>query len=308
MGIKIIDFSPPGKAEEVKESITIPGRLTDLTKITGRYKDHKSALKFAVFGAKTHRDILDWLSGSGRLIFSSEPDKYYNAYMTDAVSASRICDDVTEFSINVMFKPFAYSVLNPEINFSTTYTEIQNNGTEYAEPVIKLKIRTEEAPILKGDVNFDGVVDASDAALVSNEYANIAAGGTPTFTDAQREAADMDGDGVVDAWDAGKILEIYANNQTGNGTSSTPIEKQVQIITNGETLTLGLPGAVVRSGFEVTIDSENNVIYYTNANGQKINILQHSIGDFPLLHTGKNYIKYAGNVDSAKITVNERWK
>lgn len=309
MGIKIIDFSPPGKAEEVTENISIPGRIKDLIKSTGRYKNHNSKLKFAVFGTRTYRTVLDWLSGSGRLIFSGEPNKYYNVYMNGAVSESRICDDVIELTVNVVFEPFAYAVSNPELVFTTSYTEIPNNGTEYAEPVIKLKIRAESAPILKGDVNFDGVIDATDASLVRAEYANISAGGTPTFTDAQREAADMDGDGIVDSWDAGKIMEIYVNNQTsGNSTSSTPIEKQVQIVTNGETLTIGLPSAVVRSGLEVTIDSENNVIYYTDAGGKKVNILQLSSGDFPLLHTGKNYIKYIGNIDLAEITVNERWK
>lgn len=309
MNIRIIDFSPPGKAEEVTETISIPGRSKDLIKITGRHKNHSSNLKFAVFGRKSYRAVLDWLSGSGRLIFSSEPDKYYNVYMTGAVAESRISDDVSELSVSVVFEPFAYSVSNPEIAFTASYTSIPNNGTEYSEPVIKLKISAESAPILKGDVNFDGTIDATDASLVMSEYTNIATGGTPTFTDAQREAADMDGDGFVDMWDAGKIMEIYANNQTsGNSTSSAPIEKQVQIVTNGETLTIGLPGAVVRSSLEVTIDSENNVIYYTDASGKKINILQHSSGDFPLLHTGKNYIKYIGNIDLAEITVNERWK
>ena len=57
-----------------------------------------------------------------------------------------------------------------------------------------------------------------------------------------------------------------------------------------------------------TADSANRVLYYTNADGKKVNILQLSSGRFPLLlHTGTNYAKYNGDVTNVNITVNERW-
>ncbi len=73
-----------------------------------------------------------------------------------------------------------------------------------------------EAPdILLGDVDNDGAVNASDASRVLAEYAIIATGDTPTFTELQKKAADVNCDNAIDATDASSILGYYAFIATG---------------------------------------------------------------------------------------------
>lgn len=307
MKLKIVEFSPPGKAEEKTDVITVPGKPTGITNRLGQYENVKKSAAFVLFDRSLYRPVLEWLSGSGQLIFSDEDDKYYIVHMTGEAEASRICDGVLEFEIKVVFEPFAYSINNAPISLSKSYTEIPNNGTIYSAPVITFDAIASEAPILKGDVDFDGVVDATDASAVSAEYNRILSGEEPQFSDLQNEAADMNDDGEINQQDVVLILNDYAQSQTDD-SYSVVAEKYIKIDVNGEELIVGLPSAAVRSGYPVTIDCSVPLIYYTTSDGKKVNIMQYSKGDFPLLKTGTNYVKYSGDVENVKISVNERWK
>lgn len=67
---------------------------------------------------------------------------------------------------------------------------------------------------LAGDVNNDGVVDASDASDVLTEYAGTSTGSPVMFTKKQLITGDMNMDGFVDSTDASQILTVYAENST----------------------------------------------------------------------------------------------
>lgn len=66
-----------------------------------------------------------------------------------------------------------------------------------------------------GDVDDDGNIDITDAALVLTEYAGVAAGLEPQFSKSQLLAADINENGSADLEDATKILEYYANKSAG---------------------------------------------------------------------------------------------
>ncbi len=66
-----------------------------------------------------------------------------------------------------------------------------------------------------GDPNADGSIDAKDASFILSEYALLSTGGAPTFTAAQKQAADVNCDGKTDPKDASKILGYYAYLSTG---------------------------------------------------------------------------------------------
>ena len=68
---------------------------------------------------------------------------------------------------------------------------------------------------LLGDVDDDGAVNSSDASLVLREYALIATGEAPAFSESQKIAADVNADSVVDSSDASTILAYYAYTATG---------------------------------------------------------------------------------------------
>ena len=80
------------------------------------------------------------------------------------------------------------------------------------EPVTEPPV-SEETP---GDVNRDGLIDASDASEVLLEYARIATGAEPALS---KYLADVNGDGRVDSADASLILAYYTNNAVGEEIS-----------------------------------------------------------------------------------------
>lgn len=67
----------------------------------------------------------------------------------------------------------------------------------------------------KGDINGDGTVDSSDAAVVLIDYSLTSTGKGSALTDAQKSAADIDKDGKIDASDASFILRFYSYVSTG---------------------------------------------------------------------------------------------
>lgn len=70
--------------------------------------------------------------------------------------------------------------------------------------------------IILGDIDDNGIIDASDASFVLGVYAAIQAGKEVNLTDEQLEAADVDGNDVINASDASTILGYYSYTQTGN--------------------------------------------------------------------------------------------
>lgn len=61
----------------------------------------------------------------------------------------------------------------------------------------------------KGDVNSDGIIDATDASLILSEYADSSVNSRP-FLNINENLADFNNDGVVDAIDASAVLTEYA--------------------------------------------------------------------------------------------------
>lgn len=295
----------PTWAETLNETI-IPGLSTPTYQPSGNYASKSLQLSAVITDTSKIDEIYSKLNGSGKLVLSTDTEKFMNATVNELIPKS-VAFSVAEIPINFICKPFAYAVAENLIDIKsyTSYNSIINNGTVYSEPIITFKPIISAVTVLKGDVNFDGKVDAVDASMVMNEYTNVQNGGTPTFTDAQKSAADINGDGRIDATDAAAILQIYTETQSSSINENPSV--QVKIYVNGEVLLVGLPSAVVANGYEVTIDSSLQLIYYTNADGKNVNIMQYSYGDLPLLHTGKNYIKYNGDVSEIYIKTNERW-
>lgn len=65
----------------------------------------------------------------------------------------------------------------------------------------------------KGDVNCDGLIDASDASLVLSAYVAIQSGSEHYVNE---DLSDYNSDGNIDASDASLILRYYSDIQTGN--------------------------------------------------------------------------------------------
>ena len=83
-------------------------------------------------------------------------------------------------------------------------------GTKLQEPfaVLELSVGSGNA-VMKGDVNEDGDINATDAAMV---YAIVRNSYKKPLTDTQRAAADIDGDGEITASDAARIYAYCRGN------------------------------------------------------------------------------------------------
>lgn len=57
----------------------------------------------------------------------------------------------------------------------------------------------------------------------------------------------------------------------------------------------------------IFIDCEEQIVYFQRPEGTLHTCMQYTTGDFPLLHTGENYISYSGAVKDFKINVKERF-
>ena len=66
----------------------------------------------------------------------------------------------------------------------------------------------------KGDINGDGLVNASDAVAVLKEVASVSAGNDSLLTEEQKLSADLNSDTVIAANDASLILKFSACSGT----------------------------------------------------------------------------------------------
>lgn len=65
-----------------------------------------------------------------------------------------------------------------------------------------------------GDVNADGIVDATDASAVLVHYSSVSTGGDGFLKKAIFDYSDFNGDSLIDSADASGILKLYAERAT----------------------------------------------------------------------------------------------
>lgn len=142
MGVKIITMSGAQRAPCEPEITSIPGRYNPLILEKQERQTTEITAELLVENPNNIRNIFSWLSGRGKLIFSDEPDKYYNVISDDVISLQRIDDRIQSFEIKFICEPFAYTVTNPFVstpmgmddNAPTGSMTIINNGTAESEP------------------------------------------------------------------------------------------------------------------------------------------------------------------------------
>lgn len=88
--------------------------------------------------------------------------------------------------------------------------------------------------------------------------------------------------------------------------SFRPQTQKTVITVNGADFIVNTPDGCSYES-TVTINCEEEVIYFTRPEGWRYMCLQYTENDFPLFHTGDNYIRYTGAVQEMKINVKERF-
>ena len=92
MGVILRRAAPLIRPEERVEHLTIPGLSGDLTVTEGQdiYNSYIQTLEISVRGGWRVRDVYRWLRGSGKVVFSSDPDKQQDARIIGAVTLNKV--------------------------------------------------------------------------------------------------------------------------------------------------------------------------------------------------------------------------
>lgn len=91
-------------------------------------------------------DLYEWLNGEGRLILSSDPEKYVNAYVSGAVIPDALSPRLGKVTVTFVTEPYRYSINNPteelplkaSSNPSLKECNVNYTGTESGPAVYKL--------------------------------------------------------------------------------------------------------------------------------------------------------------------------
>lgn len=127
------------RPEERVEYVTIPGRRGDVSLIEG--KDIYNAYeKQCIITVKTDEDysyLLGWLRGSGKVIFSNEPDREYDARIV-SVQFQRIGNSLRRGLITFHCQPYKAQVPHEKNLTVSSLVTVYNPGDVEAKPLVVL--------------------------------------------------------------------------------------------------------------------------------------------------------------------------
>lgn len=126
---------PPASATQF-ETVSIPNRESPIFKEKVQRKEITITIQTTIVEENKIREIYKTLQGKGILVLSTEPDKYYNVTVQELVP-EHIALYMGTLPISFVCDPFAYSVNDSLVAYGTT-ADIENNGTYYSEPLIKI--------------------------------------------------------------------------------------------------------------------------------------------------------------------------
>ena len=96
------------RPEERHEEIEIPGRAGTLTLLEGEdvYPSYVREVVVTARNTLNINGVLEWLTGSGDIVFSNEPDFAYEAQILGEVSFARVGNCLMQATIPFLCKPF----------------------------------------------------------------------------------------------------------------------------------------------------------------------------------------------------------
>jgi len=77
--------------------------------------------------------IMNWLRGKGKLIFSNEPDRYYDAYILDQIDYEKALR-FRKARVTFLCQPYKHAIDEEE----TTSTHLINQGNTYCYPLMTI--------------------------------------------------------------------------------------------------------------------------------------------------------------------------
>lgn len=167
-GLVINELPPITKSGIRYETTEIEGRDGDIIDKKG-YLPYDKKIEITLTTDYDINLLINWLNGSGKLILSNEPDKYYNAEIIEQIDFERLIIFKTA-TIIFHIQPYKYlvkeNVASMEITEETSF-KVNNQGLLDSKPIIKLygqgKIEITINDLVAFNINIDEeyvVIDA----------------------------------------------------------------------------------------------------------------------------------------------------
>jgi len=176
----IISTLPPIRKPKIR---------TQIEEIDGRDGDIVTELGFAAYDKPIEiglsydydvDDIIEFFNSKGKVVFSNEPDKYYNYAIYDQIDFEKLIRFKTA-TVNLHVQPFKYSDVEgiKTYNFTSALSgsfQIRNNGNYFSKPIITITGSGTVNLSLNGNQIF--ILDLSSIRTIIIDVAAMNAYGT----------------------------------------------------------------------------------------------------------------------------------
>ena len=192
MGVSMKEMPKRGLAFQKGKYVSVSGRDGGVFVSDGAYDNVDVSLTFDVRDGADVGKVDAWLAESGRLRFSDEPDRAYDARISKSMNRKSIAKrfDGQNYTVTFTCMPFKYAYPEPAaITVTTKGTIIQNPGTAPSRPRVKITGSGDFTVMIgTGAMWFEGVTDGGvivDSELMdvlsydASTLANDKAGGQP---------------------------------------------------------------------------------------------------------------------------------
>jgi phage-related protein len=139
LGAIVTDISPPVRAARRVRTVEVPGRSGVLHIDDGSYAPVTKTVGLGLVTLEHLEDIHKWLSGSGTLVCSTEPERAYLVHQVEEVSWNRIGRRLYQAVVRFECEPFRYlepAAADIELTEPDTVT---NPGTAWSEPLLVIE-------------------------------------------------------------------------------------------------------------------------------------------------------------------------
>lgn len=169
------------KPEERIEHVTIPGRSGELTVTEGEniFQSYIQTISIAVKGAANVPAVEKWLTGSGKLTFSSQSGFEQNARVIGAAQLRKHSRGLDWWECDVQFycEPVKSDVNGQNINVTSSGTTVSNPGDMTAYPLIEV-IGSGAVTVTAGG-NTLTIPNCTSGWVIDSENEWILSGNTP---------------------------------------------------------------------------------------------------------------------------------
>lgn len=134
-GLMICELPPITKPKMRVQETEIDGVDGSIIEELG-YESYDKTLKIGLTYNFDVDKVIKYFTGEGQVVFSNEPDKYYNAKIIGQIDYERLLR-FKEATIKFRVQPFKYKLNESAITLTESGT-VTNVGLEYSKPIMKI--------------------------------------------------------------------------------------------------------------------------------------------------------------------------